>query len=53
MRFLSAVALALVMLWVPVDGVAQEQEVTITAVEIRFDEFYGTPYMTFETSRSL
>ena len=57
MRFITAVALAAVMLWVPVDGVAQEPEVTITAVEIRFDEepiegFRSDtefPFMIFET----
>ena len=35
MRFLTAVALAAVMLWVPVDGVAQE--------ETRIGEFYYVP----------
>jgi hypothetical protein len=53
MRFITAVSLATVMLWVPVDGVAQEQEVTITAVEIRFVEQRPSreefPFMTFET----
>ena len=45
MRFLTAVALAAVMLWVPVD--ASGQEVTITAVEMRL--ISGTSYITFLT----
>ena len=56
MRFIGAVALALVMLWVPVDASGQSgQEVTITAVEMRF--ISATPYVTFEsrnyTSRTI
>ena len=46
MRFVSAVALATVMLWVPVD--ASGQEVTITAVEMRTDSFHEN-YITFLT----
>ena len=46
MRFVSAVALATVMLWVPVD--ASGQEVTITAVEMRTDSFHEN-YITFVT----
>ena len=46
MRFITAVALALVMLWVPVD--ASGQEVTITAVEMRTDSFHEN-YITFVT----
>jgi len=53
MRFVSAVALALVMLWVPVD--ASGQEVTIEAVSRRV--ILGTSFMTFEsrnnTSRTI
>ena len=46
MRFVTAVALAAVMLWVPVD--ASGQEVTITAVEMRL--IAATyPYITFLT----
>ena len=45
MRFLTAVALAAVMLWVPVD--ASGQEVTITAVEMVV--IGSTPYITFLT----
>ena len=46
MRFITAVALATVMLWVPVD--ASGQEVTITAVEMRTD-FFHENYITFLT----
>ena len=45
MRFITAVALALVMLWVPVD--VSGQDVTITAVEMRVISI--TPYITFLT----
>ena len=45
MRFLTAVALALVMLWVPVD--ASGQEVTIEAVEV------GKTYLTDGFHRSM
>ena len=45
MRFVTAVALAAVMLWVPVDG--SGQDVTITAVEMRVISI--TPYITFLT----
>ena len=46
MRFVSAVALAVIMLWVPVD--ASGQEVTITAVEMRRNYAFVN-YVTFET----
>ena len=45
MRFVTAVALAAVMLWVPVD--VSGQDVTITAVEMRVISI--TPYITFLT----
>ena len=54
MRFLTAVALAVVMLWVPVD--ASGQEVTIEAVEMRIDAT-NEAYIIFEsrnqTSRTI
>ena len=46
MKFITAAVLALVMLWVPVD--ASGQEVTITAVEMRTDNFHEN-YITFLT----
>ena len=45
MKFVTAVALAAVMLWVPVD--VSGQDVTITAVEMRVISI--TPYITFLT----
>ena len=45
MRFIPAVALAVIMLWVPVD--VSGQDVTITAVEMRVISI--TPYITFLT----
>ena len=52
MRFVTAVALAAVMLWVPVD--VSGQEVTITAVEMRREYLFTQPmgwanFVTFET----
>jgi|GEM_PF-6705150 hypothetical protein len=50
MRFISAVALAAVMLWVPVDVSGQSgQEVTMTAVDIRYSSIN---FITFVTRNS-